>query len=464
MDTSTSRREARLVIALALLASLAAAVAANLWARRLDTRIDFTQHGVYSLGSETERALARLEAPVRITFFYDLRNQAHRDARALLDRYAEASQWVEARGFDPDLAPALAQHYGVRFAGETVFEGAGAPFVVPGAGEEVFTNGLLRAQRSAGRSVCFSAGHGESDPASLSSHDHFEDADDAGHDHHDHSGGRAHRVVERHGMGLAREALETLGYRVAKRVLATGADPLVGCDALVVASPIRPFTHREQSVLEAYADRGGALLLLLEPEGPHGLDAFLASFGILHTSGVVRDPTHHYWTDPNTPAVSEYPRHRITRGVGLSFFPGAAALVPAGPPPADVVVTPLVETSADAHRVGAAETGAHALMVYAVRTRERGTDAERRTRVVVAGDGDFATNSFFPVLGNRDLLLNAIATLTEVEHLVGIAPRGYASPRLELSAGQLRASFAISTLLLPGLALVFGLRSWWRRR
>ena len=464
MDALETRREARFAIGLALVASLSAAIAANLWARRLDTRIDFTRHGVYSLGPETTRALASLDAPVRITFFYDLRNQSHRDARALLDRYAEASPWLEVRGFDPDLSPALARRYGVRFAGETVFEGSGAPFVAPGGGEEVFTNGMLRAQQSAGRSVCFSAGHGESDPASLSSHDHFEEAGDAGHDHHDHSGGRAHRVVERHGMGLAREALETLGYRVAKRVLATGAEPLAGCDAVVVASPTQPFTERERAVLDAHAERGGALLLLLEPDTNHGLDALLATFGIEHTRGIVRDPVRHYWTDPNTPAVSEYPRHRMTRGVGLSFFPGAAALVPAGPPPDDVVVTPLVETSAAARRTQSAEAGPHVLMVYAIRTRDRGSETERRTRVVVVGDGDFATNSFFPVLGNRDLLLNAVATLTEVDELIGIAPRGYAPPRLELSAAQLRASFAISTLCLPGLALVLGLRVWWRRR
>ncbi len=265
-------------------------------------------------------------------------------------------------------------------------------------------------------------------------------------------------------MGLAREALETLGYRVAKRVLATGVDPLAGCDAVVVASPTQPFTAREREVLSAYAERGGALLLLLEPDSDHALDPLLAAFGIAHTPGFVRDPLRHYWTDPNTPAVSDYPRHRITRGAGLSFFPGVAALEPAGPPPDDVVVTPLVETSAEARRSGSAESGPQVLMVYAVRTRDRGSDAERRTRVVVAGDGDFATNSFFPVLGNRDLLLNAIAALTEVEQLIGIAPRGYATPRLELSAAQLRASFAISTLLLPGLALALGLRAWWRGR
>ena len=159
-------------LVLAALAALCAALAANLWALRVPLRIDFTRHGVFSVGVETERALASLDQPVRVTFFYDLRNQSHRDALALLRRYERGSPLGSVRAHDPDLEPGIARAMGVRFAGETVFEGSGPSVRVRGGDEQAFTNGLLRASRGTGRALCFSEGHGESDPESHASHDH----------------------------------------------------------------------------------------------------------------------------------------------------------------------------------------------------------------------------------------------------------------------------------------------------
>jgi hypothetical protein len=372
---------------------------------------------------------------------------------------------VTARSFDPDLQPGAARSMGVRFAGETVFEGSGAPVVLRGGSEEDFTNGLLRATSETGREVCFSEGHGESDPESLSSHDHFEAAEDPGHVHTQ-GGDGVRRVLERHGMGLAREALETLGYRVSKRATATGPRALEGCAVVVVASPTLRFEADEVEALGDFLERGGSALLLLEPGVDAGLGSVLREFGIRATARGVRDPSRHYWTDSATPAVSRYPRHRITRGLALTFFPGAGALEPepSGVPP-DVVAAPLLETSERATLVDApGAAGRRTLMVYAVRTKSRGRADESTSRLAVIGDGDFATNSFFAVLGNRDLLLNTIHTLAEVERLIGIAARTYALPRVELTAAQMRTSFAISTLLLPGMALVAGAWMWRKRR
>lgn len=460
-----SRRRRRAGLILAVFAALCAATAANLWALRTPLRFDFTQRGVFSIGPETERVLASLDRPVRVTFFYDLRNQVHLDALALLRRYAQASPWVSVRAYDPDLQPGVARSMGVRFAGETVFEAEGKMVIARGGSEEDFTNGLLRATSGAAREICFSEGHGESDPESFASHDHFETQDDAGHQHSP-SGGDPHRVVERHGLGVARESLETLGYEVSKRATATGPTPLVGCAVVVVASPTTSFEPAEVERLRAFLARGGSVLLMLEPGAKHRLDRLLGDYGVRWRDGAVRDPRHHYWTDPGTPAVSRYPRHRVTRGLAMTFFPGVSSFEPAATGlPDDVVAVPLLETSERAHAAGAPEEdGTRVLMVYAVRKTRRGDPDETTSRLAVIGDGDFATNSFFSVLGNRDLFLNTVHTLAEVERLIGIAPRSYAAPRLELSASQLRRSFVISTLLMPGLALAAGGWMWRRRR
>ena len=58
----------------------------------------------------------------------------------------------------------------------------------------------------------------------------------------------------------------------------------------------------------ALADRAGFDLMCKEP--------LVAAPGQSMPAGkpdFVRDPERHYWTDPATPAVSDYARHRITR-------------------------------------------------------------------------------------------------------------------------------------------------------
>src|SRR5207237_9855689 len=73
---------------------------------------------------------------------------------------------------------------------------------------------------------------------------------------------------------------------------------------------------------------GGSAMFLIEPD--YALDdsiaALLASAGIAVRDGVVVDPTEHYFTDEQMIAVSRYARHPATRGLALSFYPGARPL------------------------------------------------------------------------------------------------------------------------------------------
>jgi hypothetical protein len=228
---------------------------------------------------------------------------------------------------------------------------------------------------------------------------------------------------------------------------------------LLVASPQVPFAAREVRHVETFLDRGGAALLLLEPGITNGLELLLAHYGIGVSEGSVRDPAEHYGTDERSPAVTNYPRHRLTRNLPLTFFPGAAALSPAtAEAPPDVVLTPLILTSEEAH-VASGAPGPQTLWVYAIR-RHAGAE----TRLLVAGDGDFATNSYFHILGNGQLFLNAVNFLAENEQLIDIAPRHYQETRLELTNRQMLLTFLGATVALPGLLLATGLLSWWRSR
>ena len=460
---------ARLKFLVPALALAAAAIAVNQWALDHPKRWDLTSAGVYSIGPQTRRVLDELQQPVAVTFFYDLRSREMNDARALLEQYAAQTRAFTVRSFDPALAPAEARRQQVQFAGTAVFESNGRRVVVNGGGEADFTNGLIRVTAKGEQSVCFTDGHVEADPLSLKSHDHFEGDMGAGHSHS--SGGRTLVVHERHGMGMARDALQTLGYGVRLVTLVSGPNTLAGCSVVVIAGPQQAFVAAEVAQLQAYAAGGGRLIALVDPFVDSGLALLFADFGLKLEHRLVLDDQSHYWTDPATPAVSAYPRHKMTRNLPLTFFPGAASLVPLpGARGGEVRLTPLVQTG-DAARsepippdTGKADTGLQTLAVLASKKLAQAGNADKRAELVLVGDVDFATNSFFHVLGNGALFLNAVSYLADQQQLIDITPRQYELPRVQLTNRQMRATFLLSTVVLPLTALALSVFVWWRRR
>jgi ABC-type uncharacterized transport system involved in gliding motility auxiliary subunit len=442
---------------LPLFAVLSVSVAVNLWALRFPARFDMTSASIYSISTETRELIARIERPVTITFFYDVRSRAMQDAKYLLEQYAQASPYIELASHDPTLEPAIAERFDVNFAGTAVFHSGSRRVVANSPGETEFSNALIRVTSEAVGRICFTDGHIESNPLSLQSHDHFEQG---GHNHSHASGGRPLTLHERHGMGMARNALETLGYGVEQRLLFQGPTMLEGCAAVVVASPQAAFAEREVEQLQRYLAGGGAAMFLLEPHIRSGLEGLLESFGVTVSDDRVEDAKQHYWTDAATPAVTDYVRHRVTRRLGLSFFPGAAELAPhADGVPDDVSITPLIETSNTSVLRNTNEPQQRARTLALLATR-----ADDSARIAVVGDGDFATNSFFSAMANGQLFLNLVSELTEHGKLLDIAPRDYAVTTMRLNNVQLRATFLITTALGPLLMLGLGAWVWWRRR
>src|SRR5205085_10053492 len=81
----------------------------------------------------------------------------------------------------------------------------------------------------------------------------------------------------------------------------------------------------------------------LEPK----LAAVLAETGIAVRDGIVVDPIAHYFTDEQMIAVTAYGTHPITRGLALSFYPGARPLEAVAANGAQTAT--LVATSAQAY-------------------------------------------------------------------------------------------------------------------
>ena len=85
-------------------------------------------------------------------------------------------------------------------------------------------------------------------------------------------------------------------------------------------------------------------------------------------------------------------------------------------------------------------------------------------RVVAIGDADFATNALLGFQGNQDFFLNTVAWLAEDTDLISIRPKEPEDQAMFLSR-QVQQNVAwLALVILPGLFVVAGVVSWWRRR
>ena len=97
------------------------------------------------------------------------------------------------------------------------------------------------------------------------------------------------------------------------------------------------------------------------------------------------------------------------------------------------------------------------LSVAAVATKDK-------SRIVVLGTSNIASNQFLNLQGNRDFFLNTVSWLAEEEDQIAIRPRDAKQTPVFLSAQQWQAVFLVPVVVLPALMLVAGIVVVVRRR
>ena len=484
-------RRRRAEIALSTLGMIGVLMALAYLSVRYPFRFDLTTAGLYSLSGPTVTMLKRLPRPVHIVFFHD---PMMRETVEFYELIAAQTRLVTVEFYDPMINPAQARLFGVNFAGTAVMESEGRKLQVNGGSETDIANGILRVSQGATQLVCFLDGHGEPDPFSLESHDHLEGAPG-----HSHGLGAKYVLHERHGMAKARHALETMNYKVEKLLLLQQANALADCAVLVVAGPKVALLPPEIATVGAYLAKGGHAFFMLDPFVRTGLEPVIREYGVVMDDDIVIDEASHFWADVSSPAVSDYNRHQITRDLPLTFFPGVRSLSPTpqrvpgtsviplinssrnswgqaipdrvafvkgrdvpGPNTLMVVALrrPVTPDSADAIRLGPQDNGAGAAPSAA---EGRARPVTPRSRIAVVGDSDFATNSFFHIMGNGTLFLNTVNYLVAQENLIGIQPRTSDLPRVNLTNRQMKGTFFLSVMLIPALLAVVGTAVWWKQ-
>jgi hypothetical protein len=465
-----------------VVAALGLAALANVALVLHDAHFDLTREGVFTPSAQAEQVVDRLSQDVRLTYFYQGQDQEGRRAKDMVEVLGRRNPHLHVRTIDPDKQPTVADTYGVRIYNAALLETDGRRIQVMSTDEDQIALGILRLTRARVTAVCFMEGHNEYPMDNFEFHTHFEGV--AGHGHGE--GASAIVQMKFHGVGRMRRALESFGYEVRKIIPATLTAIPADCAALIDANPRATYLPGESDLLVRYLSRGGAALLMydlgfvLEPR----LATALRAVGIVVEQDVVVDPLDHYSTDPEVVAVPVYDRHPITRNLALTFFPGVRSLALL-PPPAGVTITPLFRSSPESytHEVrtvaerqpglelspagpprAPGRPGRRVLAAAVEGTWPGAAPGAKPFRLVVVGDGDFASNSFFPYMANSDLGLAMLRWLVREERAPAVTVRMPVPPLILLTKRQMQHVFLVVEVLLPLGVVLTGAVVWWRRR
>lgn len=455
---------------LGLLAFVGILALVALIGQRHPFRFDLTENKRYSISEQSQKIVRGLDHDIHIKAFFQETDSKRGETRDLLETYRYYSKKIEYQFIDPDREPSLAKRYQIRAYGSLVLEGFGKTQTVAVADEENVTNAILKLTQKQEKIVFFLTGHGERDVGDF----------------------------DKDGFSTAKEAIERENFKV--KTLNLLVEPSVPENAalVVLADPKKPLLAKEIESLKQYLNQGGSVMVMLEPFADGGLRNVLTSYGFSLSSDIVVDTMSRvFGADYFMPVITEYGFHKITDGFKIAcFFPTARSVFPTQESPDGVNLAELALTSAyswsetefSLGQPGTPEfdelkdrkgpiTVAMVATIATQQTENTKTDKGKtepgsvetsnprgQARLVVFGDSDFVSNSYFGLQGNSDFFLNTINFLGQQENLITIERPDPKSAPLTLSKSQGQLLFWVGLILMPALVLASGLTVFRLRR
>ena len=447
----SSRRSTRLgansLLMILLFVSILAIV--NFLAARHSIRWDLSENQNFSLSPQTYRVLRNLPREVLVTVFTREKDPGYQSYKERLDSYRQASPKMTVEFVDPERQPKIAQNYGINRTDTAVFESAGHTVRVTAPSEVELTGALIRVTQDRQKQVLFLEGHGE---PSL---------DDR----------------ERTGLSAAKDILLKQGYDVGTLSLLKEAAVPDQTAILVVAGPRRPVTTEEQERIHTYVEKGGHLLLLIDPDTQADLNPLLKQWGLGVGPGVLVDLQDRLAQgDLTSLLVRTFTEHEITQDLSAAvLFPLARHITFDEQAGKAWDYVPLARTSPNSW----AETDIKGRVVNldekedikgplpmaaAIAPKVAPEEGKPRPAVVVIGNSTFATNAFVNFPGNSDFFLHTAAWLAEERNMMALVPKDSALRPFTPNPLQERALLYLQVILLPAAMFVAGIMVWRKRR
>ena len=420
-------------------------------------RFDLTPERRYTLSPRAHEVMRGLDVDVRALAFLRAHDPRNVPIRDLLGQMTASSPRIHVETVDVNRSPALAREYEVYGVG-VVLEAAGRRRLVSNPSEDSLLAGLLAVTRPTPRRLAWVVGHGEGDVESTE---------------------------RQTGFARLRRLLGDEQYVVRPTTFGVQGIPK-DTDAVVIAGPKEDFLPEELAALNRYLQRPGRAVVMLDPLKAPELARFLSRYQVALDDEIVVDPSGRLYGGEwlTMRLVTGERSHAIV--APLAAAPLFSRVRPVRVQEAEdggaILVEPILfsgreswstpDTSAlrqgsatfveGRDRRGPVSVG---VAVTFPGLREPGMP-ERRGRLAVLGDSDFANNFFIDYLGNKDLVLNAMAWVSEDEQAMTHRPER-AIPGVNqfyVTDEEGDRIFWRTVVLQPGLFLALGLGLVaWRR-
>ncbi|WP_251960467.1 GldG family protein [Nostoc commune] len=494
---STQAGTNALVATLAVLAILGLI---NFLGTRYYWRADLTEAQLFTLAPQSRELVRVLPQPVKVWVFDISQNPQDRE---LLENYQRQSSKFKYEYIDPQTRPGLAEKFGVKDDGEVYLESGDKRQLVQTVNQNErlseikLTSRLQQLTNSTTAKVYLLQGHGE---RQLSP-----------------------------GKGAISQAVQGLGDKnFTTSPLNLGETSKVPEDAavVIVAGPKRGLFEGEVKALQEYLNRGGNLLLMIDPNTDPKVDSLLQEWGVRLDNRLAVDVSGgSVGLGPATPLVTEYGQHPITKDFdnGNSFYPIARPLEITSVP--GVQATPLLQTkpypsswaesdlqseklefNADKDVKGPLTLGVALSRKQTPKSASTpqpaptpsplpsptaqskasptppaspapsaspappaspapSSQTATESRLVVLGNSDFATDGLFQQQLNGDVFLNSVTWLSQQDQQpLSIRPKEPKNRRITLTTTQSNLLILSSLLVLPLIGFAIAVIIWWKRR
>lgn len=434
---------------------IAAVVVANILADRYNKSFDATSNKRYSLSEQTAKIVKGLKQDATITYFDQ--STRFREAKDLLDQYANLSRRVHVEYVDPDKNPQLAREEGIRNLGTAVVQIDAKKEEAKSMSEEGITGAFIRDLKSTTRTVCFVTGSGEHQP------------DDR----------------QREGLSGFKGLLSKDDYESKTIDLLQKAEVPSDCTTLVIAGPTRNYEQPEVDAIKKYVEDGGRALLMLDPPLKLGhseiadndaLTNLLQSWGVTLSKDLILDlnPIGQLaGVGPQVALVTSYSSQPIVndmKGTATGFPLARSMEIKSTDKTSVQKLFDSSSSSLATSNLSSASVNVNdpknkkgPLTIAAAGTYNTGKE-NAEGRFVVVGSSSWAANSFINFTGNSDLVLNAINWLASDEDLISIRPKQQEDRRITMTRAQLNLVRLTSQFALPLAVVIVGVGVWWKRR
>ncbi|MBX2812893.1 MAG: GldG family protein [Myxococcales bacterium] len=418
---------------------------------------DLTEDGIYSLRPQSVAVAKRLNKTITIYAFYSRGENTRGILEQAIELYSLYTTQIDLKFINPDQAPAqLLKRFDINSRSTRIVfsdESSGSYTKIKHPTEEAITNALIQVAEKRQKKAYFVTGHGEPDIKDQTTD----------------------------GYLSAATLLGNEGIVVESLALVNLSDVPDDASVVVIAGSQSPLLPNEAAAANVFLDRGGRMLVLVEPGHAHGLDNLLRSYGVAVEEHMIMDEnpaSKALGFGLDAPMIRKYEPHPITDVMGNAFtmFFRARSLRPIEKL-ARINPTVLIRTEASAWAESNWQNATDfskdendvegpVAMAIAV-TKRTSTHPSRLTeqaRLVVVGDHHFASNRFSTIRGNIDFFVNTVNWLVGDEDRITIRPPKKTGDRLPLTERQQYGIMFFTVNLLPLVIIGVGFSVWAVRR